>query len=99
MNHRDLLRAARTLTLASAIWMFGCPEDEPEPEPEPECTVGTDCDSGVCNAGTCAFPTCNDNVLNGQEVDVDCGGNCSKCADGKNCNAGGDCASSHWLCW
>ena len=94
MTHRDLIRAARALTLTSAIWMFGCPEDQPEPEPEPECVNGSECTSGVCSAeGECAFPTCNDTVLNGQEIDVDCGGNCQKCADGKSCDGDGDCAS------
>lgn len=94
MNHRDLSRLARVLMLASALWLFGCPEDEPEPEPEPECRSGAECTSGVCSPdGTCAFPACNDGVLNGQEVDVDCGGNCAECADGQSCNTGSDCAS------
>ena len=30
-------------------------------------------------------PTCTDGVKNGTETDVDCGGACSPCADGKAC--------------
>ncbi|MSR85142.1 hypothetical protein EXS71_01750 [Candidatus Uhrbacteria bacterium] len=38
-------------------------------------------------------PACNDNAKNGIESDVDCGGKCPACANGKGCNGGGDCAS------
>jgi len=68
------------------------------------CTVGKkckahgDCSTGLCdsNAGIClAKATCSDKKKNGSETDVDCGGSCkAKCADGKHCNAGSDCASA-----
>ena len=38
-----------------------------------------------------AAPTCTDNIKNGTESDVDCGGSCPGCADGKVCTAGPDC--------
>lgn len=41
---------------------------------------------------TFAAPTCSDNVQNGAETDVDCGGSCAACADGKKCVANTDCA-------
>ncbi len=41
----------------------------------------------------CQLPTCNDTFANGKESDVDCGGVCPKCADGKKCVIHGDCAS------
>src|SRR5207244_11018286 len=50
------------------------------------CTMGIDCQSGVCNGTTCAAPICTDNVKNGTETDVDCGGSCAPskdCADTK----------------
>ena len=44
------------------------------------------------DAGT---PSCVDKKKNGLESDVDCGGSgCPKCADGKACNVGNDCASA-----
>src|SRR5262245_25077536 len=61
------------------------------------CTVNGDCQSGVCNAGTCgpaAAPSCFDGIQNGTETGKDCGGSCLlKCADGLGCNAGSDCQS------
>ncbi len=45
-----------------------------------------------CLGDLLAPPTCNDEVRNQDETDVDCGGGvCPKCADGEMCLAGGDC--------
>lgn len=39
-----------------------------------------------------AAPACNDNIQNGTETDVDCGGDqCAPCVDNKVCSAGPDC--------
>jgi hypothetical protein len=38
-------------------------------------------------------PTCTDGVKNGPETDIDCGGSCQPCADGKACAAAADCAT------
>ncbi len=53
------------------------------------------CIDGVCAEGFCQFPTCTDNVHNGEETDVDCGATCTPCALGLACNQGSDCASMH----
>jgi hypothetical protein len=37
-------------------------------------------------------PTCNDDVKNGSEADVDCGGACPRCANGRTCATRADCA-------
>lgn len=38
---------------------------------------------------------CNDNIHNGDESDVDCGGSClAKCGNGKSCQSFNDCAST-----
>jgi cysteine-rich repeat protein len=37
--------------------------------------------------------SCADEVLNGDETDVNCGGACEPCADGETCEQGSDCAS------
>jgi len=58
--------------------------------------VAGDCQSGVCSgttAKTCAVPSCTDAVQNGTETDLNCGGSCPKCADGKTCGVSADCAS------
>jgi hypothetical protein len=39
-------------------------------------------------------PTCSDGVKNGTETDVDCGGSCRRCENGKSCGTQDDCASA-----
>jgi hypothetical protein len=38
-------------------------------------------------------PSCFDGKLNGGESDVDCGGLCPRCGDGKRCASSADCES------
>ncbi len=38
-------------------------------------------------------PTCHDRVRNGTETDVDCGGGCPRCPNGKLCRGQDDCES------
>ncbi len=60
------------------------------------CSGDSDCASKKCNQQllTCNSPTCTDQVQNGNETDVDCGGaNCDACADGKKCTFETDCKS------
>src|SRR3990167_5793026 len=40
-------------------------------------------------------PTCTDSVRNGTEADVDCGGTCGPCANGKSCSTSGDCSTNN----
>lgn len=59
-----------------------------------KCLENDDCQSGVCDATakTCTAPACDDEVENGSETDVDCGGSCPNgCAEGKACTEDGDC--------
>lgn len=43
-----------------------------------------------------APPGCSDLVKNGNETDIDCGGNqCPKCVINKQCNGDGDCQSGN----
>ncbi len=46
-----------------------------------------------CGQGQCIFPTCTDMTTNGTESDLDCGGACPGCANGRRCNSPDDCAS------
>jgi hypothetical protein len=70
------------------------------------CIADTDCDDTRCDttgAKTCNPPAANDNLQNGTETDVDCGGgaptNARRCKDGatdgtsEKCDVDGDCAS------
>jgi hypothetical protein len=52
---------------------------------------GSACPGGTCRGGR--YATCTDGITNGTETDVDCGGSCPRCLDGKRCASGGDCAS------
>lgn len=58
------------------------------------CEANNDCQSGVCRAQgcpqgverCCQAPSCNDDVRNGSESDVDCGNQaCGQCALGDSC--------------
>jgi len=59
----------------------------------------------VCEGGLHCVPTadgirvcagsCVDGVVNGGESDVDCGGPCDRCDDGKQCYEGSDCTSGY----
>lgn len=60
------------------------------------CSVNSDCTSQRCDSTskTCNAPLCTDLVKNGDETDVDCGGNiCGPCADGMLCQKAKDCLS------
>jgi hypothetical protein len=60
------------------------------------CTEGADCASHVCDGRShvCVTATCADDVKNGSETDVDCGGGaCPTCLDGAICAQDSDCAS------
>jgi len=56
------------------------------------------CDGGICKPKeeTCATgPTCTDEIRNQDETDVDCGGSCTQCDDGKRCKEDSDCTSNY----
>ncbi|MEK6886678.1 MAG: hypothetical protein AABW88_02490 [Nanoarchaeota archaeon] len=64
------------------------------------CTSNLDCLSNSCNIsvgkteGICTITSCTDNIKNGFETDVDCGGSsCKKCDADKICAANSDCSS------
>lgn len=62
------------------------------------CETPSDCLSGVCLdailPARCAQATCTDDVLNGDESSVDCGGfDCEGCGTGERCLESTDCAS------
>jgi hypothetical protein len=47
----------------------------------------------VCTDDECQPPSCDDDVLNQDETDVDCGGSCDGCPAGDGCKASTDCES------
>ncbi len=58
------------------------------------CPEGLICDpvDNRCRA-TALDPTCSDDLQNGDESDVDCGGSCDPCDIGDGCNQGSDCVT------
>ncbi len=59
------------------------------------CIVSTDCESDYCDMieNICTdAPPCADKTLSPGETDIDCGGTCAKCGEGKNCMEQTDCA-------
>jgi len=68
-----------------------CEKDEP-------CTLNSDCQSDYCDSISkkCSIPSCNDGVKNGNETDVDCGGNsCNPCVFNRACIKSLDCVSKN----
>jgi hypothetical protein len=65
------------------------------------CELDKDCKSLTCVGATCALtpdspPGPADGKKNNGETDIDCGGaNAPKCADGKTCEADGDCTAGY----
>ena len=52
-------------------------------------------DDGRCSAATTPIlDHCRDRIRDGNESDVDCGGSCLPCFDGRTCTAPGDCQSN-----
>ena len=60
------------------------------------CNANDDCQSALCQGGLCRPVHCGgDNLVkDGNETDVNCGGDCETCADGKQCVNPGDCRSN-----
>ncbi len=74
------------------------------------CLMDSDCSSGYCpesrgyciradGRATCGIeamenPSCGDCIKNSVETDIDCGGNCSPCRQGKGGSEDGECWSS-----
>ncbi len=66
------------------------------------CTTANDCLNKVCEPqeeeSICAEPSCTDEVSNGEETGIDCGGEeCSSCGEGQACRGDTDCASGYCL--
>jgi hypothetical protein len=67
--------------------------------PGKNCLAYDDCSSlvcvnNVCCLGTICLPSCFDNMKDGSETDVDCGGGtCPTCADNHACGSNSDCTS------
>ena len=59
------------------------------------CTVIGCSDGYRCNSVTGTCYACDDNIKNGNETDVDCGGSwCGACDAGQTCNTDSDCATN-----
>lgn len=63
--------------------------------PDKRCKQDDDCQSSRCltdeGVNRCAEATCKDKRKNGEESDVDCGGDCDPCGEGKWCDGDEDC--------
>ncbi|MBW2457790.1 MAG: hypothetical protein JRI68_25015 [Deltaproteobacteria bacterium] len=61
-----------------------------------ECNNFDDCGGDPCQDNQCVAATCNDNILDGDETGLDCGGSCGACENGLGCIIPSDCLS--WFC-
>jgi hypothetical protein len=63
-------------------------------DPNQGCAMDSDCAEGVCDemTGMCLAPACDDDVHNGDETDMDCGGDdCDPCEVDGGCIEDADC--------
>ncbi|MEM3154655.1 MAG: thrombospondin type 3 repeat-containing protein [Candidatus Woesearchaeota archaeon] len=63
------------------------------------CIRHTDCDSGYCDLlkSICTdAPPCANKALDPGETDIDCGGPCDRCGEGKTCEERTDCEEQLW---
>ena len=84
--------AASATAISFTGWMVIGESRGPCPEGQ-GCTSNAECRSGVCRAGLCLAPACDDGVLNGDEVHLDCGGSCPGCPPDSECTSDDDCSS------
>ncbi len=60
------------------------------------CLSENDCDGGeLCSQGACEVvaSSCDDQHIDGDETDIDCGGSCGSCDVGQDCFENSDCSS------
>ena len=69
----------------------------PQMKPSSSCNGNLDCGElgFICGPDHLCVPHCFDGVTNGDESDVDCGGDAcvARCQTGQTCSVNGDCAS------
>ncbi len=58
-----------------------------------ECTESLDCPGQICRRNVCVPSTCANQMQDGSETDVDCGGACAPCFSGSGCQIADDCLS------
>ena len=61
------------------------------------CLTTPDCNDGslICQSQQCVPAGCANTQRDGNETDVDCGGDCAPCTDGSGCEVADDCASGY----
>ncbi len=59
------------------------------------CTSNAQCEDNYCANNKCATSSCTDNIKNGFETDIDCGGfACGACAINQTCTKNSDCKTN-----
>jgi Dictyostelium (slime mold) repeat len=65
------------------------------PEPENDC-FNICMSANICDfTSGCCVSSCGDGLMNSSESDIDCGGGCPQCEDGKMCWGSYDCVSNN----
>lgn len=97
-DNRPYVSRYNIITIISVIIFSSC--FNPWYEEGIQCSRDDECPDGLtCNVadGRCyrdvPDANCDDGLLNGTEIDIDCGGDCSACNDGRYCSAHTDCQS------
>ncbi|MDN5327832.1 MAG: hypothetical protein PWP03_470 [Candidatus Woesearchaeota archaeon] len=75
--------------------LFVLSEDSEYTEPAPKPTYTSSHSGGGGRRVFIPKPTCNDSIKNQNETDVDCGGVCGPCFNGKHCLQDSDCYSGY----
>ena len=77
------------LILGLSVWLLGCLSLPAKGSLAGDASLASD---RSANDGSVAA-SCNNQAMDGLETDVDCGGPCGPCADGRGCSKQTDCAS------
>jgi hypothetical protein len=103
MQIPDGMKRNALAALASVVVVLvACSQGTADDVPIDDGTGGTNATEGPAPgggsdkanpSGSQPAPSCTDRTRNGNEVDVDCGGSCGPCADGKHCASAADCSS------
>src|SRR5262245_30718947 len=93
----SLLTRVANLLVAGTL-LIGCTADGGEAPEKPRKDSAADIDppwdeDAFFDEDAEPIGSCANGILDSDESDVDCGGSCAKCADGRTCGGPADCVS------
>eukprot|EP00463_Aulacantha_scolymantha_P001041 TRINITY_DN1725_c0_g1_i1.p1 TRINITY_DN1725_c0_g1~~TRINITY_DN1725_c0_g1_i1.p1 ORF type:complete len:237 (+),score=43.12 TRINITY_DN1725_c0_g1_i1:395-1105(+) len=87
-------------TQGGEIASLPCPDNNAHLDKQRKCKIDGTWDTILDGCTTAFKPTCSDGKMNGNEIDVDCGGSCEPCSECSkiNCGTYGTCSGGKCSC-